>query len=79
MLSVLLGSGKLMSKKPITVYWSPAFNIDNQTKEDWSFLYLKPKSLYKEIQETRLDSAPAGNLLACLGLWSKEITAFTNF
>jgi hypothetical protein len=53
-----------MSKKPITVYWSPAFNID-QNDNDWSLLYLKPKSLYKEIQETRIDSAPAGNLLAC--------------
>ncbi len=64
MLSVQWVNGKMMSKKPITVYWSPAFNID-QKDNDWSLLYIKPKSLFKEIQEKRLDSAPPANFLAC--------------
>ena len=71
MLSVLLASGKSMSKKPITVYWAPAFNID-QNDNDWSLLYLKPKSLYKELQETRFEGAPSGNLLACPAFSNKH-------
>lgn len=54
-----------MSKKPITVYWAPAFNLDYNKGDDWSLLYLKPKSLYKELHETRVENLKPGNILSC--------------
>ena len=35
-----------MSKKPIIVYWSPY--VDNVSDPDWSFLYPKPTTLFKD-------------------------------
>lgn len=35
-----------MSKKPIVVYWSPS--ADNMSSPDWSFLYPKPTTLFKD-------------------------------
>lgn len=35
-----------MSKKPIVVYWSPY--VDNMSDPDWSFLYPKPTTLFKD-------------------------------
>lgn len=62
MLNVQWGSGN-MSKKPITVYWSPAFSLVNPN--ELSLLYAKPKPLYKELHETRVDDLQPGNVLAC--------------
>jgi hypothetical protein len=35
-----------MNKKPITVYWSPY--IDSQQNDDWSFLFPKPVSVFSD-------------------------------
>jgi hypothetical protein len=47
-----------MLKKPITVYWG-TFN------ENWSLLYLKPKSLFQEMNESKVDNTPNPNILMC--------------
>ena len=39
-----------MKNNPITVYWSPLFTVSEHDK-DWSFMYPKPKTLFKSTKE----------------------------
>ena len=54
-----------MSKKPINVYWSPAFIIEEG--QDFNFLYPKPKTLFSELMEQRNKkiSPTTGSYLQC--------------
>lgn len=54
--------GKI-NKKPINIYWATPENIDSL--EDWSFLYPKPKTLFSELSEQRVDPKNTESYFFC--------------
>jgi len=57
-----------MSKKPITVYWSPY--LDSMEEKDWSFLYPKPFSLFSDHLKNK-DKASKNHFFQCPASASK--------
>lgn len=51
-----------MSKKPIVVYWSPY--VDDASEPDWSFLYPKPTTLFKDHFKNK-DPESTNHLFMC--------------
>jgi hypothetical protein len=54
-----------MSKKPINLYWSPAFVLERG--QDFNFCYPKPKTLFSELiqQKNKIISPTSASYLQC--------------
>jgi hypothetical protein len=57
-----------MSKKPITVYWSPY--VHNENSPDWSFLYPKPVSVFSDHLKNK-DKSSKNHFFQCPATSSK--------
>jgi hypothetical protein len=66
------------NKKPITIYYSAATNSNAEI--DWSFLYQKPKTLYRELLEYKDKNAGKESMFACPAINKKykNILVFKN-
>ncbi len=67
----------IVSNKPLTVYWAPAFFLENVSK-NWSYLYPKPQSLFSNLMSDR--SKTNSSYFVCPAVSSKfKRTLIFNF
>jgi hypothetical protein len=66
------------SKNPITVYYSASGNTKSES--DWSFLYQKPKTLYRELLEYKDENVGKESIFSCPAINKKykNILVFKN-
>lgn len=59
----------MKNKKPINVYWSP--DTFKEDSEDWSLMYEKPKTLYLDLLENKINTSVKDTFFSCPAFSSK--------
>jgi hypothetical protein len=53
-----------INKKPITIYWSST-NCIEKNKQDWSFLYPNPKTLFLDLKQNKEKNIENSSFFSC--------------